>query len=74
MQVAERKFFVGQVVLAKIKGYPPWPGTIVRIVENRLAEVVYFGWYEQKYVFLYYSLSFYQLSFSINHQKDKSLV
>lgn len=38
-----RKFFVGQLVLAKIKGYPPWPGLITEIDRSR-AKVVYFNW------------------------------
>lgn len=43
MEVAVRSFFVGQLVYAKIKGYPPWPGVISSLDGSR-AKVVYFNW------------------------------
>lgn len=46
MQVATRSFFVGQLVFAKIKGYPPWPSVISEINGN-CAKVVYFNWNKQ---------------------------
>lgn len=46
MEIAVRQFFVGQLVLAKIKGYPPWPGLITEIDRSR-AKVVYFNWHNQ---------------------------
>lgn len=45
MEISVR-FFVGQLVFAKIKGYPPWPGFISEIDGNR-AKVTYFNWQNQ---------------------------
>lgn len=46
MEVAQREFIVGQVVLAKMKGYPAWPALIVEVQKKnkkKLAQVSYFG-------------------------------
>lgn len=37
------QFFVGQLVYAKVKGYPAWPAFISEIDRNR-AKVIYFNW------------------------------
>lgn len=46
MEVAERRFFVGQLVFAKLKGWPPWPGVIVEI-DRFKAKISYFNWRNQ---------------------------
>lgn len=46
MELAERKFSLGEIVFAKIKGYPPWPSTITQFIKNNV-KVVFFGWREQ---------------------------
>lgn len=46
MELAVRKFSVGEIVFVKIKGYPPWPSTITQFIKNRV-KVVFFGWREQ---------------------------
>lgn len=44
MDLATVKFIVGQVVYAKIKGFPPWPAIITHIPKNRnVARVQYFN-------------------------------
>lgn len=44
------KFKTGEIVLAHVKGYPFWPGTITQIIENSRAgftyKVEFFGTYE----------------------------
>lgn len=46
MELAERKFSIGDIVFAKIKGYPPWPSTVTQFIKNRV-KIVFFGWREQ---------------------------
>lgn len=46
MELSVRRFFIGQLVFAKIKGYPPWPGLIIEIDKCR-AKAVYFNWRNQ---------------------------
>lgn len=44
MDLVVIKFVAGQVVYAKIKGYPPWPAVITHIPKNRkVARVQYFN-------------------------------
>lgn len=43
MEVAIRKFSVGQCVYARVKGHPPWPGIITEMKKNKV-KVVYFNW------------------------------
>lgn len=42
-QLALRKFYVGQAVYAKIKGYPPWPALITQMPTIKKARVQYFN-------------------------------
>lgn len=42
-QLAVRNFSVGQVVYAKIKGYPPWPAIITHMPTAKKARVTYFN-------------------------------
>lgn len=44
MALVLQKFTVGQVVYAKIKGYPPWPGVITHMPTEKKARVLYFNW------------------------------
>lgn len=44
MELVTLKYTVGQVVYAKIKGYPPWPAIITHIPRDRnIARVQYFN-------------------------------
>lgn len=43
MALIVQKFEVGQVVYAKIKGYPPWPALITHMPSDKLARVQYFN-------------------------------
>lgn len=44
MELELVKFDVGQVVYAKIKGFPPWPSIVTHIPKNRkVARVQYFN-------------------------------
>lgn len=39
----------GQIVFAKIKGYPPWPAKILSVVDSKY-EIKYFGPKAETYV------------------------
>lgn len=43
MALVEQKFVAGQVVYAKIKGYPPWPAWITHMPTEKKARVRYFN-------------------------------
>lgn len=43
MECATIQFTVGQLVYAKLKGYPPWPAVITHFPRNRIARVIYFN-------------------------------
>lgn len=43
MELERVKFVVGQVVYAKIKGYPPWPAYITHFPRAKIARVRYFN-------------------------------
>jgi hypothetical protein len=43
MDCAIIKYTVGQVVYAKLKGYPPWPALITNFPRNGIARVSYFN-------------------------------
>lgn len=43
MDLQITKYTVGQVVYAKLKGYPPWPAVITKIVRDGIATVPYFN-------------------------------
>lgn len=44
MDIAIIKFSVGQIVFAKIKGYPPWPAVITALPKDKnCAKVTYFN-------------------------------
>ncbi|XP_023345615.1 hepatoma-derived growth factor-related protein 2 [Eurytemora carolleeae] len=41
-----KKFSVGALVFAKVRGFPPWPARITRITENGKYAVFFYGTYE----------------------------
>lgn len=43
MELVRQSFTVGQVVYAKIKGYPPWPAIITHMPTEKKARVQYFN-------------------------------
>lgn len=43
MALVEQKFVAGQVVYAKIKGYPPWPAIVTHMPTEKKARVQYFN-------------------------------
>lgn len=46
MELTKIRFTIGQMVYGKLRGYPPWPGVITEIDEEK-AKVVYFNWNSQ---------------------------
>lgn len=43
MECALIHYEIGQVVYAKLKGYPPWPALITHFPRNGMARVLYFN-------------------------------